>query len=269
MYVFDIRDLKMKNHISMFQLTLFTSIVNNRSFKRAAIENNTTPSNVSKSMKALEKRVGCTLFRRNNNLVETTDSGKTFIPYAQGVLELMDKAQDDINGNVNNKHVLNIGVAPAIYTAVMDAAETCYQKYPELQLVVKQRVWDELAEMYIGNHFDMVVGPFDVLKHLPDSELFDIGSVEAQLYCRKNHPIHKLDSISADDLKPYQMVNVNIPPEVRIVLGNALGWSGRFEENCQIISESLPDVLNRVMNSNSFSLAPLHIINKLNLNKKC
>ena len=58
----------MINQISIFQLQLFISIENTRSFRQTAQENNTTPSNVTKSIKVLEERIGCPLIIRSRVL---------------------------------------------------------------------------------------------------------------------------------------------------------------------------------------------------------
>jgi DNA-binding transcriptional LysR family regulator len=65
----------------------FLSVAQHRSFRRAAVELGLTPSAISQAVRALEARIGATLFIRTTRSVGLTDAGERFLARAKPAFE--------------------------------------------------------------------------------------------------------------------------------------------------------------------------------------
>lgn len=74
-------------HGALDGVEAFLSVAQHRSFRRAAAELGVTPSAVSQSIRALEARVGATLFIRTTRSVGLTEAGEKFLARARPAFE--------------------------------------------------------------------------------------------------------------------------------------------------------------------------------------
>jgi DNA-binding transcriptional LysR family regulator len=65
----------------------FLRVAQHRSFRRAAVELGVTPSAISQAVRALEARIGATLFIRTTRSVGLTDAGERFLARAKPAFE--------------------------------------------------------------------------------------------------------------------------------------------------------------------------------------
>src|ERR1700759_1886615 len=65
----------------------FLSVASHRSFRKAATELGVTPSAISQAIRALEARVGATLFIRTTRSVGLTEAGERFLSRAKPAFE--------------------------------------------------------------------------------------------------------------------------------------------------------------------------------------
>src|SRR5690348_7594745 len=72
----------------------FLSVAQHRSFRRASAELGVTPSAVSQTVRALEARVGATLFIRTTRSVGLTEAGEKFLSRARPAFEELIAAGD-------------------------------------------------------------------------------------------------------------------------------------------------------------------------------
>ncbi|MEF8823904.1 MAG: LysR substrate-binding domain-containing protein [Desulfohalobiaceae bacterium] len=86
-------------------LRAFVTVARERSFTRAAARLMRTQSAVSMQLRRLEQNLGKLLLVRNSKRVRLTDSGETFLPFAERILRLNDEAlnemgQPEVRGKV-------------------------------------------------------------------------------------------------------------------------------------------------------------------------
>src|SRR5499433_3207820 len=65
----------------------FLAVARHRSFRRAAAELSVTPSAISQAVRALEARLGATLFLRTTRSVGLTEAGERFLSRAKPAFE--------------------------------------------------------------------------------------------------------------------------------------------------------------------------------------
>src|SRR3954463_13818529 len=75
-------------------LEAFLSVARHRSFRRAAAELGVTPPAISQAVRALELRVGATLFTRTTRSVGLTEAGERFLARAKPAFEELLAAGD-------------------------------------------------------------------------------------------------------------------------------------------------------------------------------
>lgn len=80
------------------QLRLFIAVWHAGSFAAAAQTRGVAASSVSRSIAALEDRLGARLFQRTTRAMRPTASGERFLPVAQGLVEDWDAARQALSG---------------------------------------------------------------------------------------------------------------------------------------------------------------------------
>jgi DNA-binding transcriptional LysR family regulator len=87
----------------------FLEIVRTRSFVRAAEQLNVSQTTVSARIRALESRLGRTLFLRNKKGASLTPAGEQFLRYAPTVVQLWQRARHQVAVPPGRRAVLAIG----------------------------------------------------------------------------------------------------------------------------------------------------------------
>lgn len=84
------------------QIEAFVTVVDQKSFSKAADICLLTQPTISARISTLEKELGVRLIDRNGKETYLTDYGKVFYKYAAEMLDTRDKATDSIN-NLSNE----------------------------------------------------------------------------------------------------------------------------------------------------------------------
>lgn len=79
------------------QLKCFISVARTLSFSEAARRNYVSQSTVSRYIKDLEKEFGVRLFERTRREVSLTNEGKLILPYAQEIIDTLNKATSAVS----------------------------------------------------------------------------------------------------------------------------------------------------------------------------
>jgi DNA-binding transcriptional LysR family regulator len=79
------------------ELTAFVAVAEARSFRRAAIRLNLTPSTLSHSLRALEERLGVKLLNRTTRTVSTTDAGRALLAELAPAFATIETAVEGVN----------------------------------------------------------------------------------------------------------------------------------------------------------------------------
>jgi DNA-binding transcriptional LysR family regulator len=85
-----------KSRIDLEQLKTFLEIARSNSFSRAARIRNRSQPAVSAQIRVLEEELNTALFLRSRNCISLTPAGAVFLRYAEEILELHWRAQDEI-----------------------------------------------------------------------------------------------------------------------------------------------------------------------------
>lgn len=116
-------------------LKTFLAIVETRNFSRAAQQMIVTQSTVSKRIAELEAETGHQLFIRDRTGVRLTREGSAFLEYAQQILNLQDKAMEQMSRTSQYTGYLVVGTAYAYYQLYLcDLLKSFLPEHPEISI---------------------------------------------------------------------------------------------------------------------------------------
>src|ERR671930_2526944 len=116
----------------------FLNVAQHRNFRKAAAELGVTPSAISQAVRALEARVGATLFIRTTRSVGLTEAGERFLSRAKPAFEEL-VAASEVARELGQRPAgrLRLSVPRAVVPILLEPliASFC-QAYPEIELEI-------------------------------------------------------------------------------------------------------------------------------------
>ncbi|WP_424630963.1 LysR substrate-binding domain-containing protein [Bradyrhizobium sp. SYSU BS000235] len=116
----------------------FLRVAEHRSFRKAAVELNVTPSAISQAVRALESRVGAALFIRTTRSVGLTEAGERFLSRAKPAFEELIAASETARDlGQRPAGLLRLSVPRAVVPILLEPliASFC-QAYPEVEVEI-------------------------------------------------------------------------------------------------------------------------------------
>lgn len=117
--------------MELLQLTYFCDAALTENFSKTAEKYKVPPSNISQSIKRLEKELSVTLFDRRANRVVLNDRGRVFYQQVRQALDLLDSARAAAGHGAEDRLRLVIHVNRRI---VMKAVERFQSDYPAVNI---------------------------------------------------------------------------------------------------------------------------------------
>ncbi len=118
-------------------LHTFVTLAKTKSFSATANQLFVAQSTVTNRIQNLEKEINQSLFFRNNKMVELTSQGRTYLPYAHRMLELLENAAQAVNQPEKYTDSLHIGTANSIYEGYWRKTIRTYVKqHPQIALKI-------------------------------------------------------------------------------------------------------------------------------------
>ncbi len=138
------------------QLRQIDAIARTGTFSAAAEALHTSQPSVSRSMRALERELGCELFNRSRNHVELNEAGELALKHARAILAEERRMRDAFDDLTRTNRTLNVAsVAPA---PVWRLASRVTERFPGTMLTsetiddeqeVERRLFDRSADLAI------------------------------------------------------------------------------------------------------------------------
>ena len=188
------------------QLHTFLEIVRLKSFSKAAQTCYRTQPAISAQIRQLEQELKTELFERFGSRISLTTAGRLFASYAEQILELRRRAQDDINELERfpkGELVIAANEATCIYVLPLVFSE--YKKqFPGVQLQVDRSYGARVLEAVTENIADFG------LTQLPIQEkrvqVVDIYRDEIRVMAPARHAIAEMSSVTCHDLVPFPLL---------------------------------------------------------------
>jgi DNA-binding transcriptional LysR family regulator len=176
-----------------------------------------TQSALTRSIQALEARLGARLFDRGQREVTPTMLGELVLRHA-AALEL---AARDLQRDVELAQgleigELRIGAGPFAGAALVGGpVGRLNQAHPRLRTEVVMGPWQELPERVRRREVDLMVGDLRDVESMPGFEVLALRP-HAQIWvCRPGHPLASASEVTFADLLAYPLAGPRLPGEVR------------------------------------------------------
>ena len=200
--------------MNTFQLSCFLAVAEYLNFAQAAQALHVTHPAVSQQIKSLEKELGALLFVRTTRSVSLTEEGKAFLPDAQQIVALSQRAAKRFSiGPDTPIEMLTIGCySSACMILMSDALEQLRSirpaLHPSLQTIPFRHIYQRLE----SGELDAVVG----LREAPGTKinaLFkEFAKTPVVCVCSRSHPLAGAKEVCMEDLKEKKLV-LFMPPK--------------------------------------------------------
>jgi DNA-binding transcriptional LysR family regulator len=130
----------MEKKMELLQLRYFCDAAQTQNFSKTAKKYLVPTSNISQSIKRLEKELGCELFEHRTNRVILNDDGKKFFSSVAQALNILDGAKDDIVGNTDDIRGEIKLICGCNRKNVTEAIEIFKHQYPQVNLTIYHNI---------------------------------------------------------------------------------------------------------------------------------
>lgn len=200
--------------MNTFQLSCFLAVAEYLNFAQAAQALHVTHPAVSQQIKSLEKELGAPLFVRTTRSVSLTEEGKAFLPDAQQIVTLSQRAAKRFGTGLDKPiEMLTIGCySSACMILLADALEQLRSMrpalHPNLQTIPFRHIYQRLE----SGDLDAVVG----FREAPDTKINaffkELSKSSIVCVCARNHALAGVKEICMEDLKKEKLV-LFMPPK--------------------------------------------------------
>jgi len=211
------------------QLNYFVHVVEKGSISRAAVFLHIAQPALSRQITGLEVEMKQRLLVRNGRGVSTTVAGDRLLEHARSILQLFDRAMEDMeNARLGRVGSLAIGMPSSLSTAIStDLISRLHADLPEAKVHILNGRSTQIQEWILSGRVDMAV-----LFDAPNSPMLEIH----ELFEEKLHLYEPLtgeadNELGADlplaELADIPLIITSRPNRVRELLENALSRSGQ------------------------------------------
>lgn len=186
--------------MTLLSYEIFYTVVQEKSFQKAAKILNMTPSAISHAISTMEKELGFSLFIRNKNGTVLTSNGEAIYPHILEILnsnEYFLQSVAQLNGL--QKGTIKVGCFNSVCTAWMPAIMSAFrEEYPEITVNVYQGTYTDV-ELWLKN------GTIDVgfLSESCTRDFYYTPIYKDRLICLtpKNFVVNNPDYITVEELE--------------------------------------------------------------------
>ncbi len=205
--------------MELLQLKYFCEAAKCENFSKTAKKYMVPTSNVSQTIKRLEKELGKDLFIRSANKIKLNENGKIFYECVKMGLEKIEEGEKIISENSLRDEIrLNICTNRRIVTK---AIEKFRKEYQDVTFYLSHNV-------ETGEDFDFIIA--DSFFNAKDYDKKLLVDEDMYLAVSKTNPISKKSHLSADDLKKEQFVTMSSGSSIHKITHSICAFLG-FDPN--------------------------------------
>jgi len=187
-----------------FRLSVFLSVVKNRSFTKASNELHISQPAISQHIKEIEKLYDVRLIERNKNTISLTPQGEIFFSYANDIHTKYQELEFEMNlACQNNKGKLILGASTTISQYVLPPIMAVFMnKFPEIELSLISGNSEQIEEAVYNRTVDF--GFVEGLIHKKEFNYSVLAKDELVLVTSAEN--NTTDEIDTDKLKTLPLI---------------------------------------------------------------
>lgn len=152
----------MLEHMDGRSMKTFITVMEEKSFSKAALKLGYVQSTVTMHIHQLEQTLGQALFKRLPRGVELTAAGKEVAPYAYRYLQLGESLQDKLTGLHEPKGVVRLRALESFCVPHLpQLLPTIFEQYPQIQLQLETGFQRDIIQEVSAYRVDLGIVPRD------------------------------------------------------------------------------------------------------------
>lgn len=174
------------------------------SFNKAAEVLFLSQPSVTARIQTLERELDCKLFDRLGKQILLTQKGKQFLPYAQQVLQTIQKGKLHLQNRGPRRNELRIGSTVSVSNYLIpDLLPRLSQRFPELTFKLTTAPSDDLVHKLLEREIDLAF--VRKLAH-PSVQSYSFYEDPIRLYVYEGHPFAATGQASIQDIRHQTLV---------------------------------------------------------------
>lgn len=191
--------MNIDTRIKFRHLVCFLEIARQRSFARTADALAISQPAVSKTLKELEDILQASLFERNQNGVQLTPAGLTFMRYAGPCVQALRDGVNTVRTSTAQPHTVRIGVLSTVETLLIpQVVLRLHQRHPGLVISVANGPGAYLLGQLRTGELDLVVGRMTDSPDIQGLTFEHLYSESMTLAVRPSHPLLSAPNIGTE-----------------------------------------------------------------------
>ena len=163
-------------------------------------------STIATQMQLLEQELGVKLIERTGRKIKLTNSGETFLKYANEIIDLVNEGKEVIRNESIPKGTLKIGVVESLCTIRLPKIlEAYHERYPDVNIELKVGICSELRKMLKKNIVDIIF----ILDRKIDDEQF-ISCMDKYehmvILCSPSNKLMKKSKVTLEDIQNESLI---------------------------------------------------------------
>lgn len=181
------------------QLRDMVTIVEHGSLRAAARHLELAQSALTRSIRALERELGTTLFEREARGMVLTPMGKLFFQRASAVVNELRRAREELeqtSGGMRGTVVAALSIMPHV-GMLPHSLKKFWQRYPQVKLQLVEGLFPDVESALRNGTIDFYLGAAPQTTPAPGLSMQVLFENRRAVVCRKGHPLAGVRSLKA------------------------------------------------------------------------
>lgn len=215
-------------------LEYFLAIAREGNITNAAKALHITQPTLSRQLAALETELGCQLYTRSHKGIELTDRGIMLQRYAESIMELASKAEEDLKPTSDTvEGTVYIGAGETYLMGIVARAmKNVHERYPGVNFSLSSGTTATLKDNLVKGFYDVML-ECEVQDHAKLNVLrFPVPDTWCVLM-RSDDPLAQKRALAPEDLRGRQV----IISHQGLKSGVLANWLGPVKESLDVVAE--------------------------------
>jgi DNA-binding transcriptional LysR family regulator len=250
--------------VDLRQLNHLIALAEEGRFILAAERVHLSQAAFSRSIQALEARLGLRLFDRGPRGARLTAAGQAVLARARQQVFVERCFQRDVallrNGEIGE---LSFGAGPIPAATVVPTLLVALQRAsPGVVTRMRSGNYASLLDLLHGEAIDFFIADPRLMTPDPRLELMPLGQVHGGVYCRPRHALARQRAVSREQLLGAGIGMVSVPPVLRAMVAQSFGLGPTEQLTVALECDDLPTLMRVAHDTDLLALLPHVFVNQ-------